>query len=193
MTICTEMKRYLTYMVAVSAVLSLLFGCSTEQREQMPQSTVIDTIRPDTEIYGATIHRYAGATLTTSIYADTIRKYDLLDSTMGYNISIDIYDSSGTPTSQLIGDSGWTRDRTEEFHVYGHVVLITEESGRLETDSLYFDPRTDSVFTDAFVKIMMPNDTVSGFGLESNRALTGFKILNQVSGTIVRPADEVEL
>jgi LPS export ABC transporter protein LptC len=103
---------------------------------------------------------------------------------MAYDLKIDLFDDQGKVISQVVGDSGLIRESTEDLHMYGHVVVKTDNDSRLETDSLYFDPQTDSIYTDEFVRISRPGDTLTGWGLQADRALNGLRILRQVSGTI---------
>lgn len=173
---------------AIVALLLLTFGialvgCKDDQNPQT-RSSENDSLLPDSDMEGARIYMYDRSIVTAEINAKRVRKFESLDSTMAYVLKIDLFNDQGEVISQVVGDSGLIRESTEDLHMYGHVVVITDNQSRLETDSLYFDPQTDSIYTDEFVRISRPGDTLTGWGLQADRALNGLRILRQVSGTI---------
>lgn len=186
------MRRFLLIFVAA---VSLLFavGCSFDRDQSAAQSSGSDTLRPDSDMMGATIFMYDRQYVTAEIRAERIRKFESVDSTMGYVLDINMFDTTGKLVSSLISDSGLIRESTEDLHAYGHVVVITEDSSKLETDSLYFDPATNLIHTDEFVKITRGADTLTGWGLEADRQLRGLKILRGVSGSLDQKPEESEL
>jgi LPS export ABC transporter protein LptC len=174
--------RIAVFLLTLSLVLSL-GGCGVDQNPQT-RSSDLDSLLPDSDMEGARIFMYDRSIVTAEINAKRVRKFESLDSTMAYDLKIDLFDDQGKVISQVVGDSGLIRESTEDLHMYGHVVVKTDNDSRLETDSLYFDPQTDSIYTDEFVRISRPGDTLTGWGLQADRALNGLRILRQVSGTI---------
>lgn len=186
------MRPFLYIFVAATALI-LVSGCSFDRDRSGAQSSGPDTLRPDSDMLGATIFMYDRQYVTAEIRAEQIRKFESVDSTMGYMLDINMFDTTGKLVSSLVSDSGLIREATEDLHAYGHVVVITEDSSKLETDSLYFDPKTNLIHTDEFVKITRGADTLTGWGLEADRQLRGLKILRGVSGSLDQTPDESEL
>jgi LPS export ABC transporter protein LptC len=183
-------RLYILALLTAGAIIgaTLVAGCSSDDTIGR-KSTDIDTLRPSTELTGANIYLYDRHLVTTSIQAALLRKYEDRDSTMGYKLDIDMFDSTGAVVSELVGDSGLIREQTNDLHIYGHVVAVTE-NGRLETDSLYYNPRTNKIYTDAFVELTRDEDVITGWGLEANRDLTRVTVKRQVSGTITKNPEE---
>lgn len=187
------MKR-LTGILAIAALMLSLaaIGCS-DRNQADTNASGADTVRPDTDMLGATIYMYDRQYVTAEIRAERIRKFESVDSTMGYQLDIDMYDTTGHIVSSLVSDSGLIREQTEDLHAYGDVVVVTEDSSKLFTDSLYFDPKTNLIHTDEYVKITRAADTLTGWGLEADRQLRHLKILRQVSGSLDQNKPEDEL
>lgn len=165
--------------------LALLAACSNRTSSEADGPGPVDSAgQPDTEIQGATIQLYNRDELNTEVHAQRIIRFEQIDSTVGYTLDIDFYDTLGTITSNLVADSGVIREITGYFDVFGHVVVNTADSIRLDTDYLTWNPGANRIYTDAFVKVSRPGDTVVGWGLEAPRDLSRIKILHQVSGTI---------
>ena len=81
------------------------------------------------------------------------------------------------------GSSGVVSNRTGDLIAYGHVVVTTEDSTVLKTDSLAWFNRRQIIETDAPVEIVSPQGTVEGIGLISDANLRRIEIKEQVSGT----------
>ena len=159
-----------------------LVGCGTHEQSSSKKSGPVDSAgQPDTEIRGATIQLYNRDALNTEVHAQHIVRFEDIDSTMGYVLDIDFYDSLGEVTSNLIADSGVIREISGAFEAYGHVVFETKDTVRLDTDYLNWNPATEHITTDAFVTITRPGQVSTGWGLDAPRDLSRVRILHQVS------------
>jgi LPS export ABC transporter protein LptC len=177
--------------ILVIALLTLA-GCANEKTPgNVPASSVNTSARPDTEVIGARIHLYEGSRVTTEVQADRIRRFEAIDSTAAYTVSVDFLDSTGQVSSNVVGDSAVIRENTGHLQIFGHVVVHTRENSVLETDYLIWNPDINKIQTDAFVKITRKSkDVITGWGLEADKNLTHLKILRQVSGTVT--SDEAD-
>lgn len=177
------MIRYILF----TALLLMALGCS--QSENNPKTGIepVDTTAtPDTELQEATIYLYKKDQITTEINARKIMKFDDIDSMMAYTLDIDLIDSSGKVTTQIVGDSGVIRETAGVLRIFGNVLVLTENGLKLETDYLWWDSNTDRIKSDDFVKITRTEtgDVMSGWGLDSDKDLSSIKILDRVSGSI---------
>jgi LPS export ABC transporter protein LptC len=149
-----------------------------------PDSTSAPKIRPDQQLRNARIFLYNKAIRTTDIQADYIEKYDKFDSTLAWNLKVDFFDSAGAEISNLTADSGLVRERTNSMVANGHVIVVSADSSRLETEQLLWNARENKIETDKFVRIIQKGDTTTGYGLEADQRLTRIKIKKQVSGAL---------
>ncbi len=178
------MKRLIPTLVLAFLTLALGWGCSQQTLPESDQSTADSTLIPDSEVSGATIYLYDRDEVTTEIRAEMIRRFEKIDSTMGYVLDIDFFDSLGQVSSNLIGDSGVIRETSNKLEVYGEVVVITADSLKLETDYLRWNPDIGKIESEAYVKFTRDDDIITGWGMEADPDLGRLKILSQVSGSI---------
>jgi LPS export ABC transporter protein LptC len=165
--------------------LILLAGCGQKTISEADQTAETDSaLIPDSEVLGATVYLYSGERITTEIRADTIRRFEAIDSTMGYILDIDFFDSLGLVNSNLIGDSGVIRETSNTLRVFGDVVVVTRDSARLETDWLKWNPDRGKIVTDAFVRFSRGEDVMTGWGMEADPDLGRLRIVSQVSGSV---------
>lgn len=159
-------------------------GCGERTVSDRAAGGVDSVLQPDSEVFGANIYLYDGNRVTTEIRADKIVRFETIDSTMGYHLDVDFFDSLGQITSNLVGDSGVIREKINQMEVYGHVVVLTEDSTRLDTDYLRWNPKRDKIESEAYVVFTRGDDIVTGWGMEADPDLGRLKIKSQVSGTV---------
>lgn len=179
--------KTLTYILILTALMAVLAGCSRDDTSSTDQSLFDSTSVPDSDINRAKIYTYEGGRVSSRIIADRIIQFDSKDSTMAYHLDVDVFDSLGNVQSHLVGDSGIILDQQTKISAYGNVVLTSSDSTVLETERLYWNARTDSIYTDAFVEINKDGDILSGYGLQADPNLGSIKILRSVSGKMSDP------
>lgn len=178
------MKKSLIYILLSSALL-IFSGCSkTENTAGNSDDSVDSVMKPDTESFNAKIHLYNKDRQTAEINADRILKFQSIDSTIAFDLNVNIFDSTRHVTTEITGDSGIIHDNEHIIRIYGNVDLTTENGTRLQTDYLWWDYNTDRIKTDAFVKVTRGEDVITGWGMDADKKLNSIKILNKVSGEI---------
>lgn len=181
------MKHFVFYIFIITAAL-ITGGCSDQAASNKSSALPVDSIiKPNSEVFGATIYLYDKEMITAKVNAVKILKFDLNDSTMAYELDIDILDSLGKVTTNIVGDSGIIREKDAYLQIYGNVKVITEDSTTLDTDFLRWDSKTDRISTHSFVRIVQDNDVITGWGLDADHKLNSIKILDRVSGEIKDP------
>lgn len=179
------MKSFQLKIVLSVVWVALIAGCGSKDSVTTGELAGTDSATiPDSELSGATIYLYNRGRVTAEITADKIIKFDISDSTVAFNLSIDAFDSLGNLSTHLVGDSGIIRELSGQMDIYGNVVVITHDSSKLETEYLYWDSEANLIKTDLFVKITKKTDVITGIGLETDQNLQRIKILQQVSGTL---------
>ena len=181
------MKKYI-FIILVLTLTVFIYACSDDKTSNKSTDSLTDSLlRPDSELSTAKIQLFNKGQVVAEIDSEKIRKFESLDSSMAYNLNIHILDSAGQSTSHIVGDSGVIREVQGVLHIYGNVVVITEDGTKLETEYLWWDSKTDRIKSDAFVKITQNDDIITGWGLDADNGLNSFKILNQVSGEVADP------
>jgi LPS export ABC transporter protein LptC len=115
------------------------------------------------------------------------------DSTIAKVVKVDFYDEFGEYRSTLTSDEGLVRQKRKEFSVWGDVV-VENDTARLDTQSLRWDPVTRLITTDDSVKFRRGKDILRGKGMEADNRLENVKILRDVTGEFIDvPRSEEEL
>ncbi len=127
------------------------------------------------------------------IYADTLINFEEEDSTIAKDVKVDFYDEFGEYSSTLTSNEGLVRQKKNEFSVWGDVV-VENDTARLDTQSLRWNPDTRQITTDDFVKLRRGKDVLTGYGMKADNRLQNVQILRDVKGEFTDvPESEKEL
>ena len=99
-------------------------------------------------------------------------------------IQIQFYDAGGKPESKLTAQKGYYDKMTEIYTARGNVqVENTQEKRKLKSEELKWNRFQKQVYTDKFVRIETPTETLFGDGLTASQDFSTYKIL-KLRGTI---------
>lgn len=173
---------------AIVVICAMVAACGCEDRLQSDikdMSVPNDTAEPDKVTEEARYSLYSGGHKTTYIRADRLDKFTRRDSMIAINIDIDFYDSTGVIVSNLVAREGYIRERDDFLSVTGSVVIIGEDSVRIETEYLEWDNENERISTDSFVTVIYSNGNILySYGIESDPKLENIEFKKQVSGRL---------
>ncbi len=159
----------------------LLFGC-----EDKIKPTVLPGIDsqslPQQESWKSRVVLSDSGNVKAIIDAGYIRKFDSPAVTLlSESVTVYFYNEIGQQTSIMTSNEGKVDEATNNLEVYGHVVVISDDSTRLQTAKLFWDNRRKLIHTPEFVTIISPKEKMQGTGFESDQQLRNYKIF-KVSG-----------
>jgi LPS export ABC transporter protein LptC len=176
----------------LTIILAAVIGFSCSSQENRPESTTSEKI-PSSILEDATIILTTEGKKEAVIYADTLFNFEEEDSTIAKVVKVDFYDEFGEYSSTLTSDEGLVRQKTNEFLVWGDVV-VENDTARLDTESLRWNPDSRLITTDDFVKLRRGNDVITGYGMRADNRLENVQILRDVKGEFTDvPKSEEEL
>ncbi len=98
-------------------------------------------------------------------------------------VDIDFFTIDGEVETTLTSNYGKYTAETGVYHAKGHVVILnTAKNEKLESEELFWDPATEKIYTptNVQVRIVTPNETLWGNGLEAKQDFSSYKILDPV-------------
>jgi len=98
-------------------------------------------------------------------------------------VKIKFYNEAGNEYALLKGNAGQLNTKTHNILVRDSVILITDDSTHLYTDSLFWLNDLQQILTDARVKIIKKDSTViEGNGLKTEPDLQKIEIIGDIKG-----------
>ncbi len=166
--------------VSILAIMLISAACSrTDKAPGTPSSARV----PDSILEKAKIILTSAGKRQAVITADTLFVYDKEDSTIAKNVKVDFYNDNGEYQSTLTSKEGLVRQKKQAFSVWGDVV-VENDTARLDTQSLNWDPEKNLITTQDYVKLNRNGDIITGYGMEADNRLSDVRILSNVSGKI---------
>ncbi len=146
-------------------------GCT--EVEHPPAHPESSKSRPDQEIWGWTAALTRGGRRRAVVRAGHFQKYDRSPKMeLDEGVTVIFYDSSGkVRVSRLTAQRAEIDDKTNDMVVFGHVVLLAEDSTRLETDTLKWSRQSGGINGEGRVTVYRPDGVETGVGFEASSDL----------------------
>jgi len=178
------MKNF-NYLLLSSLLLLALFSCDeTDIKFTGSSDTLIENITPDQTGWNVRV-QFVDSSFTKAVLdAGRTRIFqNRFETILDQGIAVQFYsEKSGERVSKLNADSAVIDDRTKNMVAMGRVFIIADSSGTtLETSELHWENKTEKLYSTKYVKIVSANETLEGWGFESDQNLTNYKIF-KVSG-----------
>jgi LPS export ABC transporter protein LptC len=119
------------------------------------------------------------------LYRLFAEKAYVFDETQKINVTkpyIVFYNENGSISSTLNAIRGQVDSKTSDLFAKDSVLVQTSDSTILKTDSLVWNNKTQTIITDAWVKIQTRQGLIEGQGLVSDAAMKKIEIKSSVTG-----------
>lgn len=177
------------------AILFLLALSSCDEGPKVMPSTanvpVLGADKPDQISYNTSMNFSASGMLRAILHAGRVqtfeaKRYNWLDS----SVRVDFYNKLGLHSSVLTSHSARVNTANNNMTAYGHVHIVSDSGTIVDTDSLEWDNKSQTIHSDAAVHIVEKDGRVTdGIGFESDQNLEHYHILRT---TIVEPSSTFE-
>jgi LPS export ABC transporter protein LptC len=158
-------------------ILLIFVGCQEETTSQK-----IEKNFPRITLENFTLIETQDGIKKWHLFAASARVYeDIIDVD---SVRIKFYNESENEYAWLRSKTGVLNTKNHNIVVRDSVILITEDSTTLLTDSLFWDNELQRIITDARVKIIKKDSTtIEGNGLKTTTDLKKIEIIGDIRGT----------
>lgn len=102
-------------------------------------------------------------------------------------IYVEKFDTLFRTQASIKADTAFFYDRKGLWRLLGHVKVSSLSGEKFETSELFWDQRTQKVYSDKFIRIEQAEKTITGIGFESNQDMTLYKIFKIQGIFLVAP------
>ena len=187
----TLLKISLTILLKISLMISLtmllgLAGCGSVEEETSSggsSGSGEPAVFPEQQFYDYTLVESHDGVKQWLLESDIMQKFPG-DERM-HLVAVDMtFYRGGIYHSTLIADSGRAHTKSKAIHVWGSVVVTTNDGRKLETEELFYDNERDIIYNDVFDRLTREYDVVTGIGMEAKPDLTDFTLKQRVQGEV---------
>lgn len=173
-------------------VLFLLLSCSTTEHEHVDaivnrmEIPSLHTLEVNTVISDSGITRYR-------IKAPQWDIYDRISSPFWefpYGIHVERFDEMLNVDANIHGDYARFLEQEQIWHLKGNVRATNIRGELFETEELFWNQRTERIYSDSLIKITQESFIIIGIGFDSNQDMTEYVLRNTQA---VIPVEDEEL
>lgn len=99
------------------------------------------------------------------------------DSEYPDGVYIEFFGPDGRLRSTLRSNQGFYHGQDNLYQVDGNVEVINEQTEKLNTEQLFWNPEEEKVYTDKFVRIESDDQLLMGEGLQANQDFSSYEIM----------------
>jgi LPS export ABC transporter protein LptC len=185
----------LWYVALLPLILVLLGGSAGCGSHKDPLPIGQDSvITPYQELHNSTLFFYDSTIKMWELKAEYMRK----ELSGGGDITatpvrLTFFDSSGTPGTRILSDSGRTGSAMEYYTIWGNVYIKTDDGQIIETQQLSWNQKTHKVTSNTYVQITTPGgDILRGKGLDAVEDFSSWTLRENVTGSFPKFRKRVE-
>ncbi len=167
------MKQILFYLITVVLVF---VSCNENKVKPTIDNLIIDGEYPSQESWDSKILFSEEGKIKAVVYAEHLTKFDNTQETYLEGVKILFYNDDGVNTSVLTSDSGKVNDITKNMYAIRNVVAISDSGDTLTSDELLWVNKEKKIKTEKFVTIKSEEETIQGYGFESDQNLNNYVI-----------------
>jgi LPS export ABC transporter protein LptC len=95
---------------------------------------------------------------------------------MKEGLTADFYNRQKEKESNISSEYGINYQAKKLIVLKKNVKVVNTKGEKLFTEELFWDQTKEKIYTDKFVKIVTPDQTLTGYGMESNQDFTNWQI-----------------
>jgi LPS export ABC transporter protein LptC len=162
----------------ISALLLALGVLSCENKiDSIPKSELLNLPTVSARDFMTVVMDSGKMQLVMS--APLIEKYDKAEfpySEFRMGIKVVFHDGKKVPVGSVTSKYAKYTSPNNLWELRDSVIVLNESGDKLETEVLFWNQESDKIYTDRFVKITNTDQTIQGFGFESDSHLQHRKI-----------------
>ena len=161
----------------LSLLVITLAACS-DLTESDRETLDKDNLSPDQEGWNSKAVITAKGVVEAELYSKHLMRWNNQKlTTFGQGLRVEFYEK-GKHNATLTSDSGEVRGNTNNLSAFGNVLIVSDSGLTMQTQKIYWDDQKQLVFADGFVTLTSVEDTLNGYGFESNKDLSNWKMKN---------------
>ena len=166
------------------AVMLFLFSCTNDP--EVVKSFVIPEDLPTEETEDLDLSYSDSGYVRLNLKAPRAEYYPNLEEPerrFPAGIDVKFFDSFGREESRLQSDHAVQYINKGLWHATGNVVVVNRKGEQLNTEELFWNEKTEEIYSDMFVRLSTGQEVIMGEGFKADQNFDSYEI-NKVTGTI---------
>ena len=168
----------ITIVLGAMVMLLLFCSCSGKKKElgdaitERDSMAVMDTRGVTTLVSDSGVTRYRINTEEWLVFDRKNPPYWAFEK----GVYLEKFDSIFQVEASIKADTAYFFNKEELWKLMGNVHIQNLKGEQFDTELLYWDQRTQRIYSDEFIRIEQPDRIITGHGFESNQQMTVYTI-----------------
>lgn len=168
----------ITIVLGAMVMLLLFSSCSGKKKElgdaitERDSMPVMDTRGVTTLVSDSGVTRYRINTEEWLVFDRKNPPYWAFEK----GVYLEKFDSIFQVEASIKADTAYFFNKEELWKLMGNVHIQNLKGEQFDTELLYWDQRTQRIYSDEFIRIEQPDRIITGHGFESNQQMTVYTI-----------------
>lgn len=181
----------ITIVTATIVMLFLLSACSKKKQPTTEAITNRDSV-PIMVTHGVSTYISDSGVVRYKIITDEWKVFDRLDPsrwTFEQGVYLEKFNNDLSIEATILADTAYYYDKEELWELRGNVHIENEQDEKFDTQLLFWDQKSQTVYSDQYIRIRQQKRIITGIGFTSNQNFTQYTI-KQTQG--IFPVEENE-
>lgn len=170
----------ITVAVCATVMLLLLPSCDDKHKNLVDAIREQDSV-PDMRTTGVTTFISDSGLIRYKIIASEWLIYSRVDSpywAFKKGIYLEKFDTLFHIDASIKADTAYYYDQKRLWELRSNVHIRSQKGDKFDTQLLYWDQRTERIYSDQFIRIEQVDKILTGYGFDSNQQMTEYQIFN---------------
>ena len=185
MSSANQNKKYLTIMnitaAFLAAVMFVLFPSCTGKGKDLAEAVAENDTLPSMTSLGVTTLVSDSGITRYKIVAEEWTIHDKRNPpfwAFEKGVYLEKFDTLFHIDASIKADTAYYYEKKKLWELRGNVLIRSQRGDKFETEQLYWDEKKEKVYSDKYIRIEQDDKAITGYGFESNQALTEYEIKN---------------
>ena len=140
---------------------------------------------------GVTLTAYDDTVKVWVLKTDNLSQDDKIKRINVHPVNLTMYNDSGVVTTTVVSDSGFTTEKMDFFHIWGHVTITDKDTNKMFSNSLSWNKKERLLTSPDIVTIKThKGEILQGRGFEASEDFSWWEFKQDVSGKFNNIEDE---
>lgn len=168
----------ITIVTATIVMLFLLSACSKKKQPTTEAITNRDSV-PIMVTHGVSTYISDSGVVRYKIITDEWKVFDRLDPsrwTFEKGVYLEKFNNDLSIEATILADTAYYYDKEELWELRGNVHIENEQDEKFDTQLLFWNQKSQTVYSDQYIRIRQQKRIITGIGFTSNQNFTQYTI-----------------
>jgi len=173
--------------VALFAMATFFLGACTADPEVLKKLSAVEELKP-LNVQRNIVYEYSDSSIKRlELHAPLVTDFSVAEPPyleFAEGIDVLFFDKFGEEESHLRANYAKQFVKEQLWEARGNVIINSKKGEELKTEHLFWDIKTEKIYSEEFVKITTGDEVIMGEGFEADQNFTTYTLKGNVKGEL---------